>query len=254
MTVVKNVIRVLAALVSLFMICWYFVSGMVNAGSICGTLFFLCCGLAAVAFDSLKSLYLKCRKKLWSRILCDAVIFAFCAVIVWSGIIVTAMTHYASRRPAKGATAVVLGCQVNGEDPSLMLLRRLEAACAYLNDNPDAKCVVSGGKGSNEMISEAECMYRWLVDHGIDSRRIYKEDRSSNTAENIAFSAEIIEKNRLDPELAVVTDGFHEMRALRLAEGKGFSCGAVPADTPFFLLGTFATREVIAVTAELILP
>ena len=51
---------------------------------------------------------------------------------------------------------VVLGCKVNGEEPSLMLRRRLECAMEYLAENPQADCVVSGGMGDNESYTEAQ--------------------------------------------------------------------------------------------------
>ncbi len=51
-----------------------------------------------------------------------------------------------------------------GKNPSLMLSKRLEAAYEYLNENKNAVCIVSGGKGSNEEISEAQCMYNYLTE------------------------------------------------------------------------------------------
>ena len=82
------------------------------------------------------------------------------------------------KAPEENATAVVLGCRVYGERASLSLIERLDAAYDYLEENPKAVCVVSGGQGSGENISEAECMYRWLVEKGIDASRIYKEEKS----------------------------------------------------------------------------
>ena len=52
--------------------------------------------------------------------------------------------------------------------------------------------MVSGGQGPGEEISEAECMYRWLVAKGIEASRIYKEDKSTSTEENIIFSEETL--------------------------------------------------------------
>ena len=58
--------------------------------------------------------------------------------------------------PPAGADAViVLGCGVRGERVSLTLARRLDAALAYLEENPKAYVVVSGGQGAGEDISEA---------------------------------------------------------------------------------------------------
>ena len=83
--------------------------------------------------------------------------------------------------------------------------------------------------------------------------RIYIENKSVNTNENIKFSAEIIKKNGLNEKMAIVTDGFHEMRAALIAKRMGYECGAVSAKTPTYLSANFTTREIIAVTAALLL-
>ena len=57
-----------------------------------------------------------------------------------------------------GETVIVLGCKVNGDAPSLMLKRRLDTAAAYLRENPDARCIVSGGQGDTEPRSAASVM------------------------------------------------------------------------------------------------
>ena len=102
------------------------------------------------------------------------------------------MISAANRKPPKNATLIVLGCRVYGERASLSMVERLEAAYEYLQENPQAVCVLSGGMGSGENITEAECMYRYLVDKGITSRRLYKEEESTSTIENLKFSLELI--------------------------------------------------------------
>ena len=78
-------------------------------------------------------------------------------------------------------TVIVLGCQVRRDGPSLMLSRRIDAAYNYLSVDEKADCIVSGGKGDNEHISEAEAMYESLVNDGIAQSRITKEDKSSQS-------------------------------------------------------------------------
>lgn len=152
--------------------------------------------------------------------------------------------------PAQNATAVVLGCRVYGERPSLILTERMDAAVAYLNENPDAVCIASGGQGQDEDISEAECIYRYLVENGIDGERIYLEERSTSTRENLAFSLEIIEENALSREIAIVTNEFHEYRAGIIADRLGLSYGAVSAKTAGWLLPTYYARELFGVLYE----
>lgn len=254
MGVVKQILRWMLVGLSVWMIGWYLVSQMVNIGSIFGVVLFLAVGMAAVFVRPLGSFLKKHRTKKWFRVLTDTAAVVGGAFLLWCITLLCLMTGYALRSPSQPATVVVLGCQVNGETPSLMLTRRLEAAYEYLQQEPEAVCIVSGGQGNHENITEAECMYRWLTERGIAPGRIYREDRSRNTGENLSFSAEIIRREGLSPELAIVTDGFHELRAAYLAGQQGLSCGAVPARTPFYLLGTFATREVLALTAEFLLP
>ena len=173
---------------------------------------------------------------------------AVCAVSLITAVALTIpMVRAASVKPADDATVVVLGCRVYGDRPSLMLVCRLEAALDYLKSHPSAKCVVSGGRGSGENISEAECMRRWLVAEGIEDSRIFLEDRSGDTRENLMFSSGIIEKQGLSKNLAIVTDGFHEYRAGAEARSLGLDFGAVPAKTPWWLLPTFTVREYFGI-------
>jgi hypothetical protein len=53
---------------------------------------------------------------------------------------------------------IVLGCGVNGTEPSLSLRYRIDAACEYLTAHPDAVAVLSGGQGPDEDMTEAACM------------------------------------------------------------------------------------------------
>ncbi|MBR6403946.1 MAG: YdcF family protein [Eubacterium sp.] len=142
---------------------------------------------------------------------------------------------------------LVLGCQVRGTSPSLMLRERLDAAYEYMVDHPDAVCIVSGGQGPGESIPEAECMYDYLVKKGIDGSRIYQEDKSTTTAENLTFSKEIMEREGLGKTVAMVTNEFHEYRARRLAYKYGLESIPVSAKTAGWLFPTYYVRELYAV-------
>ncbi len=253
MKILKNTLRILTVILSLGMIFWYFISSIINIGSILGTVFFACVGAAAIFWDKISSLTQKWRKKRSARILLEIAAALVAVVVLYLAVVVVLMVHSANRAPKKDSTVVVLGCQVRGTTPSRMLKERINAAYSYLSEHPNAKCVVSGGKGANEEISEAQCMYNELAKMGIDKARIYMEEKSTNTYENIKFSEEVIAENGLNSDIAIVTDGFHEMRSAIITQKLGYSCGAVPSSTPLYLLGNFATREILAVTAEIVL-
>ena len=163
------------------------------------------------------------------------------------------MIRAACRKPAKEATVVVLGCRVYGQRASLSMVERLEAAYEYLTENEDAACILSGGQGPGEDITEAECMYRWLVNKGIDSQRLYKEEESASTRENLAFSKRLIEGEGLNPAIAITTSEYHQYRAGRIAKGLDMEYGAIPGWTAIWLFPTYYVRELYGILYEWIM-
>ena len=152
---------------------------------------------------------------------------------------------------------VVLGAGVNGTQPSLSLYTRLNAALAYLEDNPDIPVVLTGGQGYGEEVTEARCMYDWLTARGVDPERLILEERAGNTAENFAFSKELFKERGIDPGLfrvAVVTNDFHIARSRLIAarEGYGYAFG-VPARLPWLHLEVnYYLREAFAMVKTLL--
>ena len=154
------------------------------------------------------------------------------------------------RRPTDCCTVIVLGCRVYGTKASLMLEERLQAAISYLRRHPDCNVIVSGGKGDDEAISEAACMHAYLLDHGIPKERIFIEDCSTTTLENLSFSYDIIKKQGLDQRLALVSNEFHLYRSLWIAKKLGLSAGCIPARTAWWLFPTYFVREMLAIINE----
>ena len=164
------------------------------------------------------------------------------------------MIGYALRRPAEDADVIVLGCEVKGVMPSRTLAGRINTAVEWLQGHPDVRCVLSGGKGDKEMISEAECMYRYMTARGIEPERLIKEDRSVSTRENLLFSMRLLEEEGGAPrEIAIVTSEFHEARAGLVAERLGIRAGSVPAPTTLWLLPTYYVRELYGLLYQIFL-
>lgn len=152
---------------------------------------------------------------------------------------------------------VVLGAGVNGRAPSLSLRTRLDAALEYLEENPDIPVVLTGGRGYGEEISEAQCMYNYLTAHGVDGSRLVLEEQAENTAENFAYSRELLEERGIDPardKVAVVTSDFHIARAKVIAarQGYGHTFGVL-AKLPWrHLEVNYYLREAFAMVKTLI--
>lgn len=155
--------------------------------------------------------------------------------------------------PQEETTVVVLGCRVKNKKPSLALKERLDKTYQYLNKNPKLQCILSGGQGANEEISEAKCMYQYLVSKGIDPHRLYQEDKSTSTRENILFSYQLIKKENLPKAITIITNEFHEYRAQTIARRLNIKSYAISAHTAWWLFPTYFVREIFGIVYEFIL-
>lgn len=221
-----------------------------NIGNAAGLIICICFIAYAVFMPNIH----KMIRVFWHKTIGKVVLSIFAAGLAGGVVLVIVMTSLmikaAAAKPASNATVIVLGCKVYGEHPSNILTARLDAALEYLDSNPESVCIVSGGQGSDELISEAECMYIYLTNHGILPDRIYKEDKSTTTRENIAFSYEIIKEHGLNEKIAIATNNFHEYRAGKIAENLGLEYGAVSGNTVLWLLPTYYAREMLAILYE----
>ena len=144
---------------------------------------------------------------------------------------------------------IVMGAGVNGTEPSLSLLNRLQAAEGWLMENPEAIAVLSGGQGKGEDITEARCMYDWLTERGVDPARLIMEPEATSSYENILYSLELIEAHGGDPTgpVAIVSNDYHLCRIRLIGEALGCDPLGVAARTPYFsLYVNQAIREAAA--------
>lgn len=147
-------------------------------------------------------------------------------------------------------TVVILGCK----DGSAALQTRIDTAADYLNAHPDTVAVASGGLGAKEWRSEAEAIRSGLEQRGISSERVYLEDQSTNTKENLAYTCEILKSQSLNPTIIIVTERYHMFRALQIAQEHRVTAYAVPAKTPWYILSASYGRELLALTKFYLFP
>ena len=138
-------------------------------------------------------------------------LLAFGALEVYIGLHSRGKTVSADANPQ---VMVIFGCQMRKDGPSILLRDRLDTALDYLEDHPDMKIVVTGGKGDDEHISEAQGMYDYLTAHGVDGESIYMEDRSRNTWQNVNNTFALMEREgwSLTDDVLLVSSGFHLAR------------------------------------------
>lgn len=113
---------------------------------------------------------------------------------------------------------IILGCQVKPWGPSILLQDRLNEALDYLDDHPEMTVVVSGGQGADEPSTEARAMADYLIDHGFPEEQILLEEASSNTVQNLRYSAALLYEQGYDTtqDVLVVSNGFHLTRVRML--------------------------------------
>lgn len=183
----------------------------------------------------------------WLRLAWRCLLGAGLALVIALECLVISGMH--ATAPAGMDYLIVLGASVYQDGPSPALTRRLNAVMAVLDDHPDAIIIASGGQGKNEPVSEAQCIRDELVKRGVDEGRIWLEDKSTDTRENIENCKAMIG----DPgaAVAIVTNNYHVWRSLRLAKKAGLTnVHGIAATYTGPTLFHFMIREAVSITVH----
>ena len=111
----------------------------------------------------------------------------------------------------------------------------------------DPVLIVSGGKGSDERVSEAEAMAAYLTSRGFPARGLVLEDRSRTTEENLIFSKAIMDRRGPGARCVIVTSSFHAFRAAIIARRLGINGQVTGAPTAAYYWPGAMLREFAAV-------
>lgn len=218
MNIVEWIFPILGVLCIAYCCCIYFFMGY-------GTKFFMIWGLFGTSIIAGSILLAIIEKKagVKGKLIKKWVQGSLIAGIIFFALVEGRIMLEFSDQALPGADyVIVLGAQMKAGGPSDVLRRRLDCAAEYLNANPDTKVIVSGGKGSNEHVSEAQGMYDYLVENkDISGSRILLESYSENTMENFAFSKQLIDP--AESRVVIVTNNFHMYRAKGIAMKAGYS-------------------------------
>ena len=218
-------------------------------------LFWLAAGLAAALAA------LCAHTGLWGRmpfpLRAGVLVLVLAGALFFAVIEVLILRHFNDKPAPGGDWMIVLGAQVRENGPSFSLQCRLDAAYEYLAQNPGTRCIVSGGQGVNEPCTEAFCMKEYLVSRGISPDRIYMEEASTNTAENLAFSLALTDESRsslITPgadHVVIVTNNFHVLRGCAIARKAGLShvSGLAAKSSRIFLLNNLV-REFFGLVKD----
>lgn len=249
--IIIRIFFILLEALAAFMFAAQMPRGVTNIGAFFG----LFMSLAALVVTLFIGQAARLLKRLWRKKAGKAVIIVFFSVFglltAYAVVLSSLMVGEILNTPKNPDAVIVLGCRVQRDGkPSLMLRRRLEAAYEYLSENEEVICVVAGGQGEDEPVSEGEAMKAALVEMGIEEGRIIIENASENTEENLKFSAELLKDIGIEvKEAAIVSDGFHLYRAKLFAEKVGLETTSVSAETPWYMAAAYWVREWFALSA-----
>ncbi len=150
---------------------------------------------------------------------------------------------------------IILGCKVKPDGTLYPLIRgRVDRAIAFYKKQLEktgkkAIFIPSGGQGSDETISEADAMKRYLLEQGIPEEQILVENQSKNTLENMRFSKKLIEERGEGAKAAFSTTNFHVFRSGIIARQNDFEPDGMGSKTKWYVWPNAYMREVIGMMA-----
>ena len=145
--------------------------------------------------------------------------------------------------------AIILGAGLDGAEVSIRLKKRLDQGYNELN-NLDVPIIVSGGQGPDELVTEGYAMAEYLINKGIQKKRLILEEKSTSTQENLLFSLKFIPDHKNN--IVVVTSDYHMFRAKMLAKRMNWKVQGSSAKSSREDLPKQFIREIFAVLKDLI--
>ncbi len=154
---------------------------------------------------------------------------------------------------------IILGCAIRKDGtPTPILRARIDRAIEFEKKQFEATgkravFVPSGGQGSDEVVSEAECIKNYLIEQGYPEEQIIPENKSVNTLQNMRFSKKIIGEHEDDIEnvnIAFSTTNYHVFRGYILAKSVGMKAKGLSAKTKLYFFPNAFVREFVGLLYE----
>ena len=122
---------------------------------------------------------------------------------------------------------IILGSKIREYGTLTPLLRgRVDKAIEFAKNQYEKTkkkiiYIPSGGKGKDEVTSEANAIKNYLLQQGIKENQIIIEDKSKNTYQNMKYSKDKIDKVNKDGKVIFVTTNYHVFRSGVIANEQG---------------------------------
>ena len=147
---------------------------------------------------------------------------------------------------------IILGAKVRDDGTLTPILKgRVDKAIEFAreqkeNSGKDIVFVPSGGRGQDEVISEAQAMKNYLIQKGISEDDIIIENKSTNTIQNMKFSKNKIDKINKNGKIIFSTTNYHVFRSGVIANNEGIECEGIGSRTKWYFYTNALIREFVA--------
>lgn len=185
-----------------------------------------------------------------------SVLWVMVMIIMYLSFVTYLVSAQSKRDETRQAdAAIVLGAAVWAGTPSPVLRARLDHSLLLFQNKQVTRIVVTGGVGRGDNMSEAEASAEYLISKGVPAEAILLEQQGRSTYESLSAAA-VLAKDANITRVLLVSDPFHMLRSLKMAQDLGLEAYASPTLTSpistrpleeqFYML-----REAIAYTAYL---
>ena len=147
---------------------------------------------------------------------------------------------------------IILGSKINKDGTLTPLLKgRTDKAIEfgkkqYETTKKKIIYIPSGGKGNDEITSEAAAIKKYLIEKGIKEKQIIIEDKSTTTNENLHFSKNKIDEINKDAKISFSTTNYHVFRSGVIANNQGIECEGMGSKTKWYFYTNALIREFVA--------
>lgn len=137
---------------------------------------------------------------------------------------------------------IVLGCYVDGTDPSPMLEDRLKVGIQLYDMGVSPKILMSGDHGRKDY-DEVNAMKQYAIDNNIPSENIFMDHAGFSTYESMYRAKEIFKAEKV----VIVTQQYHLYRSIYVAEELGLEAYGVASDLQNYIRqSAYDLREILA--------
>ncbi|AFY39334.1 protein of unknown function DUF218 [[Leptolyngbya] sp. PCC 7376] len=135
--------------------------------------------------------------------------------------------------------AIVLGAAVDVSKPTPVFEARLKHGIDLYHRNIVRNLIFTGGLGDGDHLSEGETGAIYAANNGISQNKIFFEQQSKTTPQNLIEAQKVMAKNNLNTAI-IVSDHFHLQRSFMVAHWLGIKAGT--SATPYSRYRSWKTK------------